>query len=151
MTNNDVLRRLRYCFDFSDDEMMELFELGEMPVTRAKISDWLKKEDDDFFVELVDVELAIFLNGLIIKNRGKRDGSPFMPETRLDNNIILKKLKIALSLTSDDIIDIFKKEDRTLTKTELSAFLRNPKQNQFRDFKDQYLRNFLTGIQKKYR
>ncbi len=46
MTNNDVLRRLRYTFNFNDDKMIAIFALGGLEVTRAEISDWLKKEDD---------------------------------------------------------------------------------------------------------
>ena len=72
-------------------------------------------------------------------------------ESNLDNNIILKKIKIALSLTTDDIIDLFDLVDLEVSPHELSAFLRNPKQPQFRKCKDQYLRNLLYGIQEKHR
>ena len=49
MNNNDVLRRVRFIFDFNDTKMMDLFDLGGKPATRAEISDWLKKEDDPAF------------------------------------------------------------------------------------------------------
>ena len=32
MTNNDILRRIRYAFDFNDTQMMTLFELGGLEV-----------------------------------------------------------------------------------------------------------------------
>jgi uncharacterized protein YehS (DUF1456 family) len=38
-----------------------------------------------------------------------------------------------------------------LSKHELSAFFRNPTQPQYRECKDQVLRNFLMGLQMKYR
>jgi len=51
MIGNDVLRRIRYSFDFNDSKMIALFELGGGSVTRAEISDWLKKElDPDYKV-----------------------------------------------------------------------------------------------------
>ena len=46
MTNNDVLRRIRYTFNFDDTKMIHIFGLGGLQVTRAQNSDWLKKDDD---------------------------------------------------------------------------------------------------------
>ena len=46
MTNNDVLRRIRYTFDFSDSEMISIFGLADLEVTREQVSDWLKKDDE---------------------------------------------------------------------------------------------------------
>ena len=47
MTNNDILRRLRFTFDFNDETVMNLFCDGGIEVTRAEISDWMKKEEDE--------------------------------------------------------------------------------------------------------
>lgn len=151
MTNNDILRRLRYTFSLSDDQMMEVFKMADYRASRAMVSDWLKKEEDEDFQPIDDLLLATFLNGFITKNRGKKDGPSPKPERYLSNNDILRKLKIALSLQSGDMLQIFKLVDTRLSEHELSAFLRNPKQNQFRKMNDQYLRNFLHGLQLKYR
>ncbi len=151
MQNNDLLRRIRFIFDYSDYEMLEIFELAQMPVTRSQISDWLKREDDPEFKIITDSEMASFLNGLINKNRGKKDGEQPEPETRLTNNIIFKKLKIALDLKSDDILEILKLANFKLGKSELSAFFRRNSSRQYRVCQDQVLRNFLMGLQKKYR
>ena len=82
MTNNDVLRRIRYTFDFDDSTMMSMFGLAGLEVTRAQISDWLKKEEDPDFKKCSDRELAIFLNGLIVSKRGKKDGPQPEPSRR---------------------------------------------------------------------
>ncbi|NOY58081.1 MAG: DUF1456 family protein, partial [Calditrichaeota bacterium] len=42
MTNNDILRRLRYTFDFDDSKMIAIFRLADYQVTRGQVSDWLK-------------------------------------------------------------------------------------------------------------
>src|SRR5680860_266679 len=118
MNNNDILRRIRYLFDFSDREMMALFKLAEYDVGRADVCDWLKKEDDPLFKKITDKELAIFLNGLIIEKRGKREGPLPKPEDPLDNNMILRKLKIALDLKSDDILGLFASIDKKISKHE---------------------------------
>ena len=151
MTNNDVLRRLRYTFGFTDSKMISIFKLANVEVSRAEVSDWLKNDDDDAFVELEDKMLAVFLNGLIIDQRGKKDGPQPEPETFLNNNDVLKKLKIAFELKSEDIIELYNLAGKKVSKHELSAFLRRPTQPQYRELMDQYLRNFLYGLQLKYK
>jgi len=151
MNNNDILRRLRYTFDFSDSQMIELFDIADFIVERSIISNWMKKEEHPEFIEMDDTDLAIFLNGLIIKKRGKRDGPQPEPEEELTNNIILRKIKIALNLKTDDILDLYTSVNKKISPHELSAFLRNPKQKQYRNCNDQYLRQFLSGLQQKYR
>ena len=86
MTNNDVLRRIRYTFDFNDSKVISIFALAELEVSREEISNWLKKDDDAEFVELTDEQLATFLNGLINEKRGKKEGPQPIPEKRLSKN-----------------------------------------------------------------
>ncbi|MBW1678626.1 MAG: DUF1456 family protein [Deltaproteobacteria bacterium] len=151
MTNNDILRRLRYTFDFDDSKMIVLFGLANLEVTRGQVSDWLKKEDDPAYQNCTDTKLAIFLNGLINDKRGKKEGPQPEPEKRLTNNIIFRKLKIALDLKSDDVLDIMDLANLRISKHELSAFFRKPDHKHYRNCKDQILRNFLKGVQLKYR
>ena len=151
MTNNDILRRVRYILDFNDDKMIALFGLAEYEVTRAQISDWMKQEDDPAFKKLSDPLLAIFLNGLINDKRGKREGSQPKPESDLSNNAIFMKLKIALNLQAEDILEIMASQDFRISKHELSAFFRKVGHKHYRECKDQILRVFLRGLQSKYR
>ena len=151
MKNNDILRRLRFTFDFGDDKMMKLFEKGGETVTRAQISDWLKKEEDEAHKPLNDRLFATFLNGLIEDKRGAKEGAKPEPEKQLNNNIILRKLKIALNFKEEDMLEVFELAEFRIGKSELSAFFRNPNQSQFRECKDQFLRNFLIGLQLKYK
>ena len=151
MTNNDIFRRIRYIFDFNDSKMIAVFGLANHQVTREQISDWLKKDDDPSYKECSDTQLAIFLNGLINDKRGKKEGPQPEPEKRLTNNIILVKLKIALNLKAEDILEIMELADVHISKHELSAFFRKPDHKHYRDCKDQMLRNFLKGMQHKYR
>jgi len=151
MTNNDILRRVRYIFDFNDDKMIALFALADYEVTRAQISDWMKQEEDAAFKKLSDPLLAMFLNGLINDKRGKKDGPKPKPETDLSNNAIFMKLKIALSLQAEDILAIMDSQDFRMSKHELSAFFRKSGHKHYRECKDQILRVFLKGLQLKYR
>lgn len=151
MQNNKVLRQLRYAFDYGDEKMMQLFESGGYPATRAEVSDWLKPEDHEENKELYDKELAAFLNGFINEKRGKREGEQPKPEKSLNNNLIFRKLKIALNLKDTDIIELFKGVRMNIGKHEISALLRKPGQRQYRVCHDQFLRTFIQAIQAKHR
>ncbi|ASA57288.1 DUF1456 family protein [Vibrio gazogenes] len=151
MTNNDILRRVRYTFDLKDSVMTEIFSLADLNVTDEQVIRWLKKEDDESFVKLSDTELAVFLNGFINFKRGKREGEQPKPEEKLSNNIVFQKLRIALNLKAEDILDILQLVDFRLSKHELSAFFRKPENKHYRECKDQILRNFLLGLQHQLR
>lgn len=151
MTNNDILRRIRYTFNFNDKKMIALFALADLSVTREQVSQWLKKDDDADFANCSDSQLATFLNGFINDKRGKKEGPQHPPESRLNNNLILNKLKIALNLKAEDIVDLLKTTDLAISKAELSAFFRKPDHKHYRECKDQFLRNFLQALQIKYR
>jgi len=151
MTNNDVLRRLRFTFDLSDSKMMAIFASTDNEVSRAQISSWLKKDDDSDYQSCSDEYCALFLNGFINEKRGKKDGATPAPETVLNNNIIFTKLKIALSLKAEEVLELLALADFRLSKHELSAFFRKPDHKHYRVCKDQVMRNFLHGMQLKYR
>jgi uncharacterized protein YehS (DUF1456 family) len=151
MTNNDILRRIRYIFDLNDAKMIEIFALADIEVRRGHIVSWLLKEDEHSYQECNDKMLALFLNGFINMRRGKKKGLQPEPEYSLTNNLILQKLKIALKLQSEDILAILALADFELSAAELSSFFRKPGHRNYRVCKDQVLRNFLMGLQIKQR
>nr|WP_255725231.1 DUF1456 family protein [Photobacterium sp. OFAV2-7] len=145
------MRRIRYTFDYNDAAMISIFAAADHEVTREQVSDWLKKDDDAAFKKCTDRELAIFLNGLINTKRGKKEGVQPEPESRLTNNMIFMKLRIALNFKAEDILEIMESVDFHMSKHELSAFFRKPDNKHYRECKDQILRNFLLGVQQKFR
>jgi len=147
MTNNDILRRIRFIKDFNDQEVIEIFSLGMLEVNRETISKWLKKDDHPDYVFINDKDFSSFLAGLIIKLRGRKNDEKIIIEEKLTNNIILRKLTIAFSIKSEEVIDILKLSNFRLGKSELSAFFRKPTHKNYRDCKSQILRNFLKGLQ----
>ena len=151
MTNNDILRRLRFTFNYTDKQICDLFALADVGVTTEQVFNWLRKDDDKDQVNLPDQKLAAFLNGWIVKNRGKKDGQLPINEKELTNNLILNKIKIALSLKAEDILSLLNKVDFNLGKAELSAFFRKPDHKHYRQCKDQIVRNLLTALQKHHR
>lgn len=64
----------------------------------------------------------------------------------MTNNDVFKKLRVALMLRDDEIIDILKEADFKISKSELSAFFRKDNHPNYRECGDQVLRNFLNGL-----
>lgn len=64
----------------------------------------------------------------------------------MSNNDIMKKLRVALKFTDDDIINVLALVDFRATKTELSAIFRKEDHPNFKPCGDQLLRNFLNGL-----
>ena len=136
MTNNDFLRRLRYALNIKDNVMVQIFKKGNVVLTREDVIDYLKKDIDEGFKKLNNNDLIAFLDGLIIQKRGKReDGTP-VPQVKVTknnlNNILLRKLRIALSFKSYDMIKIFKIGGVEISEGELSALFRSEEQQRDR-------------------
>ncbi|WP_235049524.1 DUF1456 family protein [Sphingobacterium paucimobilis] len=58
----------------------------------------------------------------------------------------MKKLRVALKFTDDDIIEVLSLVDFRVTKTELGAIFRKEDHPNFKPCGDQLLRNFLNGL-----
>lgn len=153
MNNNDILRRLRFAFDFSNAEAVSLFSLdpsSTAPMTAAGFLARLAKDDDKDFIVCSDTELAAFLDGLIVSKRGLRDTPPTVTantqETRLSKNDILKKLRIAMSFQEQQMLEMLSLGGQELSKSELGALFRSPSHKHFRACGNQVLRSFIKGL-----
>lgn len=146
MQNNHVIRRIRYIFDLKDTRIVKLISMAGQSAELAEVTAWLKKDEDPGFMPCRDSQLAAMLNGLIIDRRGRKDG-PLPPiEKTLNNNQVLKKLKIALNYQSDDMLQTFRLVEATISEHELSAFFRKPGHKHYRECMDQWLKRFLDGL-----
>jgi uncharacterized protein YehS (DUF1456 family) len=64
----------------------------------------------------------------------------------MSNNDIMKKLRVAMKFTDDDIVAVLKLADFNVSKAELSAIFRAEDHPNFKPCGDQILRNFLNGL-----
>ncbi len=165
MTNNDILKRLRFALDMSDFSLTEVVKLGGKEISESELILYFKKEDEEDYKNCSNSVLTSFLDGLILKKRGPRKNSgketpestginiPDVSSVKSSprNNSVMKKLRIALELKEADIIEIFKKVDFRISKSELSALFRRSDHKNFRECGDQMLRNFIQGLTKTYR
>ena len=145
MTNNDILRRLRYALNLGNDGLTRLFALGGHDLSHGDLDLLLKKDDEPGFIDCPDVLLLSFLDGLIVSRRGPRTSGPAEPES-LDNNLVLRKLRIALELKDADMLRILEAGGMHVSKSELSALFRAPGHRNFVPCRDQLLRKFLAGL-----
>jgi uncharacterized protein YehS (DUF1456 family) len=154
MNNNDVLRQLRYVLNMNDSTMIEIFKLADHDIGQVILSGLLKKEDEEGFVNCGDSVLGYFLDGLILHKRGRKEvkpGETRRPDSRLTNNSILKKLRIAFELKEDDMLAVLKLADVDISKCELSALFRKEGHKNYKECGDQFLRKFLKGLSFRFR
>ncbi|HEY0660090.1 MAG TPA: DUF1456 family protein [Lysobacter sp.] len=149
MINNDVLRSIRYMLDLSDLKVVEITRLADadFPLEKADVQAFLKKDEEEGYVECSDLVLAHFLDGLVFHRRGKDPNVPPRPvERRITNNVVLKKLRVAFELKDVDMHQAFADAGFPISKPELTALFRQPDHKNFRRCGDQLLRNFLKGL-----
>ncbi|MDH3982241.1 MAG: DUF1456 family protein [Kiritimatiellaceae bacterium] len=147
MTNNDTLRRLRYALNIDDTKTASIIALTGRETTTTEVTNWLKREDEPNYVALPDETLCRFLDGLIIDRRGPHpSGKAPEPLKFLSNNEVLKKLRIALELKEEGVLNVFKKAEFVVTKAELSSFFRKDGHRNFRKCPEQVLRKFIHGL-----
>jgi uncharacterized protein YehS (DUF1456 family) len=147
MTHNDVLRSLRYLLNVRDSQLVEIFRLGKFEITAADVVALLKAEDQDGHKECSHEVTAHFLNGLVLHKRGVDPNRPAQAiETPVTNNVVLKKLRVAFQLKDDDVIALLAKTGLRVSKAELGAFCRRPDHRNYRECKDQFLRNLFKGM-----
>jgi uncharacterized protein YehS (DUF1456 family) len=154
MTYNDILRTLRYALNMSDAAMLDIFNLSGHALEPSNLAGLLKKEEDRGYRICSAAVLGWFLDGLITRNRGKREIAPDRvkgPAAPLNNNAILKKLRIALELDEENMLGIMKLANITVSRSELTALFRKKEHKNYKECGDQFLRSFLKGLAVRYR
>ncbi|MFV2046837.1 DUF1456 family protein [Metabacillus litoralis] len=162
MDNNDILIRLRYALEIKNKEMAEIFKLGGVELSVPEVIKVLTKsseeEENEDQIKCTNSMLDSFLNGLIISKRGRQEPKPGqssvdLPSNKIENvnNLLLKKVKIAMSLTTEDMLDLFEHAGIMVTKAELGALLRKEGHKNYKECGDKFARNFLKGLAFKYR
>lgn len=161
MDTNDLNRRIRYALSLDDATAQSLLTLGgHQKVSLEQIAAWRMKETEQGYEQCPGHSIAALLDGLILDRRGPRNGpeeTPVKKELRqdagkaapLDNNVVLKQLRIALSLRSDDVHALITAGGGRLGKTEVSAFFRKSDARNYRRCGDQVMRWFLNGLASK--
>ena len=100
MTNNDVLKKLRVALKLKNTDIIDILKLADFNITKAQVSALFRKEDHKNDIACQNQLLRKFLNGLIIKYRGKEfyapDGAAVTVEKGLQVEIFVQRDEQAL-------------------------------------------------------
>lgn len=163
MNNNYILAKIKYAMDLKNEDIVDIFKFGGIDIFEEEVLKLLEGareniSDEDEVEEITkckNITLESFLNGLIIYKRGEKETKAEQPEilsikgNKNINNIMLKKLKIALSLSSQDMLDIFEEVGSSLTKGELADIFRKEGHKHYKKCADKHAVNFLEGLSKR--
>jgi len=146
--NNTVLFTLHNALPLSDEAMAEVFVLGGQQVTTNEAHALRGHPGKEDAVHCTDAQLVGFLDGLILRLRGPRDPGAPVPAvtTELTNNLIFKKLRIALNLREEDMLRLLAAGGQALYKRELTPMFRKPAHKHYRPCEDIVLDAFFKGL-----
>ncbi|MEN8662186.1 MAG: DUF1456 family protein [Lentimonas sp.] len=152
MTNNEVMKSVRFTLEIKNKEVLQMIQAGGVELTILDVVNLLKNEDDEGYLGCNAKTIHAFLDGLILQRRGPSDGpaKKFSTST-IDNNTILRKLRIAFEMRDTNIITTLENVGLRISKSEVSALFRAPTHKHFMKCGDQFLRNFLKGLTHRFR
>jgi uncharacterized protein YehS (DUF1456 family) len=151
ISTNEILYRIQKALHLTIDEILKAYKLEEYEMDAAHLESLLKRRQDKGFVPCSYEELGVFLDGLIALKRGPSPKKPNNDEVvELTNNLILKKLRIALELKEAETEIIFGLADIELTKQQLASLFRKESHKNFKKCSDTLLMAFLEGLDEFY-
>ena len=151
LQTNDILYKIKKALSLSNEEMLQAYTLEAYDMTEAHLDALLKRRHDKSFERCSYEELGVFLDGLVTLKRGPSPKKPNDDEAvELTNNLILKKLRIALELKEPETEIIFGLGDAALSKQELKSLFRKEGHKNFKACSDELLSAFLEGLDEYY-
>ncbi len=149
MDNNYILQQLTGALNIDKSGMIEIFKCSDYSMSPSMAASVLKEKDEEDFLECGDALLILFLEGLIISKRGKKDNSGAVQPDRqfeINNNVVLKKIRIALEFQEEDMLSTFKLAGFDVNRHQLSPLFRKNGSKHYKNCSDQMLENFIQGL-----
>ena len=151
MNTNDILFRIKTALSLDNEVMIEAYSLAGYEMKPDRLNQLLKRRQDDGFALCSYEELGRFLDGLVVLKRGPSPKKTYDDEViELTNNLILKKLRIALELKEPETEIIFGLGEVQLSKQQLASLFRKEGHKNFRVCSDELLKAFLSGLDEFY-
>lgn len=151
MQINDILFKIKTALSLDNEAIIKAYTLVEYEMSQERLTDILKKRQDKGYAEATYEELGLFLDGLILLKRGKASTIKDEDEVfELTNNLILKKLRVALELKEAELIILFALAEVTITKRQIGSLFRKEGGKNFKACSDELLLSFLEGLDEFY-
>lgn len=173
MDTNDLNRRVRFALAIDDNDVIDCYRLSGYSASLQQVESWRIKQGEPGYVACPADAIHAMLDGVVIQRRGPREpesgssakkvasdavavgkaarehkaaGHTSEPAGQVDNNAILKQIRIALSLKTDDVLSLINGAGGKLSKGELNALFRNPSARNYRRCGDQVVRWLLSAL-----
>jgi len=148
---NEVIKKLSLALSLNRDDIKKIFEAVEFEIDDDRLDAILSNPSSKRYQVASYEELGNFLDGLIAFKRGEIAKRPDEDEeVILDNNLILKKIRVALQLKEYEISIIFALVDREVSKSTIRDIFRNPNHPKFKRCSNAMLEDFLDGLDEFY-
>lgn len=151
ISTNEILYRIQKALNLTADEILECYKLEEFDINTKHVESLLVRRQEKDFMLCSYEELGVFLDGLVTLKRGP---SPKNKEVNkvveLTNNLILKKLRIAMELKEAETEIIFGLGDVELTKQQMASLFRKEGHKNFKECSAELLMSFLEGLDEFY-
>jgi uncharacterized protein YehS (DUF1456 family) len=146
LRTNRILQRITKALYLNINDLAHIYELENYPKSKEDLRSLLQDEHSKKFKEASYEDLGIFLDGLISKKRGKME-SANEAEQALSNNLILKKLRVALNLKSHEMVMVYALNDIDMSPSQINALFRKEDHKNYRPCSDKMLFDFLDGLE----
>ena len=151
MQINDILFKIKTALSLDNKSIIEAYALVNYEMSEEYLVNILKKHQDKGYEEATYEELGLFLDGLVILKRGPSDKVPTEDDVvELTNNLILKKIRVAMELKEAELVILFALAEVTLTKRQIGSLFRKEGTKNFKACSDELLMAFLDGLDEFY-
>jgi len=151
MQINDILFKLTTALSLSNEEIVKAYLLANYEMSEERLGNILKRRQDKGYEEATYEELGIFLDGLVLLKRGPSDKVANDDEAvALTNNLILKKVRVAMELKEAELVILFALAEVALTKRQIGSLFRKEGGKNFKACSDELLMAFLEGLDEFY-
>jgi len=151
MKINDILFKIQRALSLDNKSIIEAYALAKYTMTEERLVNILKKHQDKGYEEATYEELGVFLDGLVLLKRGPSDKVADENEAvALTNNLILKKIRVAMELKEAELVILFALAEVELTKRQIGSLFRKEGTKNFKVCSDELLMAFLEGLDEFY-
>ena len=151
MQTNDILFKLKKALSLENKQIIEAYKLADYEMKEDRLSNIMKRRQDKGFETATFEELGVFLDGLVLLKRGASDKVVNEDEVvELTNNLILKKVRVAMELKESELVILFALAEVALTKRQIGSLFRKEGGKNFKVCSDELLNAFLEGLDEFY-
>jgi len=151
MQINDILFKIKTALSLDNSQIIEAYRLADYEMSEARLEAISKRRLDKGYEEATYEELGVFLDGLVLLKRGPSDKVADDNEAvPLTNNLILKKIRVAMELKEPELVILFALAEVELTKRQIGSLFRKEGTKNFKACSDELLMAFLDGLDEFY-